>query len=179
MTFSDAKECTFQPAVGIRMPNKLKHNMRETHTWAPTFIDRKGKFENFLRKFGENFKKCPRVFKYGIYRRAATLARKGEYLQAYKLIALNFDLRGMKIEFNDPDRNKHHPTYNYDKLGIDDDEIKKIGYEDFKDESNRNFLIEVYQFIKTLEKHEFALEQTKKNLEKIMSQTDKPHRFTQ
>ena len=70
MTFSDAKECTFQPSVCTRMPNKLRKQMREIHNWAPTYIDKKAKFENFLSKFGDNFKRVPQVYKFGIYRRA-------------------------------------------------------------------------------------------------------------
>jgi hypothetical protein len=43
----------------------------------------------------------PKVFKYGIFRRATQIARRGELLSAYKLIAENFDLVRMRIEFGD------------------------------------------------------------------------------
>jgi hypothetical protein len=69
------------------MPKKLKQHMKETHNWAAHVVDKKATFENFLNKFGENFQKYPKIYKYGCYRRATFLAKKGEYLSAYKLIA--------------------------------------------------------------------------------------------
>jgi hypothetical protein len=129
------------------MPNKLKTQMR-VHNWAPSYIDRKAKFEHFLSKFGENFKKIPKVHKFGIFKRAVTISRKGDYVQAYKLIAEHFDLRAMKVEFLDPERNRSHTIFDYQRMGIEEEEQKKLPNEDFKNESNLNILREVYNFIK-------------------------------
>ncbi len=52
------------------MPNVLKKEMKRIHNWAAANVDRRGTFENFLAKFGDNFVKMPKVFKYGIFRRA-------------------------------------------------------------------------------------------------------------
>lgn len=106
MTFSDAKECTFTPMVCSRMPNKLKEHMKRTHNWATNVVDKKATFKHFLSQFGENFKRVPTVYKYGIYRRALTLHKKGDYFNSYKLIAEHFNINQMKVLFKDPDRFK-------------------------------------------------------------------------
>ena len=54
-------------------------------------------------------------------------------MSAYKLIAENFDLHVMKVEFQDPDRDGPHPVFNYKKLGLEEEDLKKIPMEDFKD----------------------------------------------
>ena len=106
MTFTDAKECTFQPSVCVRMPNKLKRRIKDIHNWAGSYVDHKGTFENFLKKFGDNFVRYPKVYRFGIYKKAVITAKKGDYLGAYKLLAKVFNIHEMKKEFNHPDYRK-------------------------------------------------------------------------
>lgn len=70
MTFSDAKECTFQPSVCTRMPNKLKNTLRDQYNWTGAYIDKKGSFEHFVEKFGKNFRLKPKIYRFGVYKQA-------------------------------------------------------------------------------------------------------------
>lgn len=107
--------------------------MRDLHTWAPNYVDRKGTIDNFLNKFGQNFRRFPRIYRYGIYKRAVVFAKKGDYLKAYKSIAENFNIKEIKIEFQDKDIHKPHTIFTDEKLDLDEELTSKIPVEDFKD----------------------------------------------
>lgn len=161
MTFSDAKECTFQPSVCTRMPNKLKQHMKDTHTWATGIVDRKTTMKDFILKFGDNFSRFPRIYRYGVYKRAVVWAKNGDYRRAYKAIAENFNIKELKQEFSGKlHDDTPHPIFAPDKLDLDEEKTNKIASEDFKDEGNKNFLQEIYQFIRKLENYETDLLKT-------------------
>lgn len=90
----------------MRMPKKLKRRIKDIHNWAGSYVDRKGTFENFLKKFGDNFVRYPKVYRFGIYKKSVITAKKGDFLAAYKMLAKVFNIRELKREFNHPDYRK-------------------------------------------------------------------------
>ena len=76
MTDDDAKNCTFQPAVGSRTYNCYKNYM-ETHCkdfleLPNDHFDKDKKFSKFIEKMGPNFKfRSPKLYKLGILKKVS------------------------------------------------------------------------------------------------------------
>ncbi|CAK56828.1 unnamed protein product (macronuclear) [Paramecium tetraurelia] len=181
MTFSDAKECTFQPAVCYRMPEKLKRVILQTHNWAQNNVGKSGSLKHFLSQFGDNFKKVPSIYRFGIFKRSQVLYRKGDYRKSYQLLALSFNIRDLKLIFRDPEvkmkQPKPHPIFNAQNMGLDEDELKKVPHEnlqlmepEYQNKPEYKFLLEVYLFIKQMESYEDSLYQSQNNLKKMLKQ---------
>ena len=105
MCYDDAKNCTFQPAVGSRTVNAYKNFMKtqcsEFLELPHDYFDKNKKFSKFIEKMGPNFKfRSPKLYKLGILKKVS-LAMKSEqnYEEAYKLLRRNFNVEQIKKHF--------------------------------------------------------------------------------
>jgi hypothetical protein len=67
------------------------------------------------------------------------------------MLAKVFNIKEIKKEFNHPDfrskKRPEHPLFNDQKIELDEEAESKLPSENFNDDANRNFLLEVYGFI--------------------------------
>lgn len=86
MRLDDAKECTFTPKVGTKMPKKHKELVMEQYqSWAATklSLDQAG-FNKWIKRMGKNLSsRFPTIYKYGKFKRALQKWRNGFYNDAY------------------------------------------------------------------------------------------------
>lgn len=103
MTLSDAKECTFAPNVGSKMPNKHKELMlQEYGAWANQFLSStKSSFDEWVNAIGTNLsKRFPSIYKYGRFKKALRYWKEEQYIKSYKEIAEAFNIDQIKKHFN-------------------------------------------------------------------------------
>lgn len=102
MRLEDARECTFAPKVGSKMPTKYKNVMQDTFpALASEMLKETSTFEKWVDRMGVNFRsRYPLIFKYGKYKRAYKFYREGKFIMAYKEIYSAFHVESIKRYFN-------------------------------------------------------------------------------
>ena len=99
MTYDEVQNCTFQPAVRSKMPDKLK--ISEIN---PTFLY--GKPETNLKKKVDDYKQSKeykRAKMIGFFNKAMKEFREGFAVGAYKTLNANFNLDQIRKFFNEHD----------------------------------------------------------------------------
>lgn len=150
MRLSDAKECTFTPNVGSKMPKQYKELMqREYGVWANQFLSvTKSSFNEWVNAMGDNFsKRFPTIYKYGKFKRALRYWKEDKFIKAYKEIAEAFNIDSIKRNF-DPTYDPHKfksSMFSKENLKLEDEGYKP--QENFNDAPNARFLEDVYILI--------------------------------
>lgn len=96
MTFEEAKECRFEPMVGLRAPLEVKSVLKSRQLEYGDMVQeilfsRKPSFEKWLERMGPDFKlRYPKVYRFGVYKRCITLMELRKYTEAATLLYENF-----------------------------------------------------------------------------------------
>jgi hypothetical protein len=74
MRLSDAEECTFMPAVCSHLPLR-KRDILESYkyNWFEEKVETLIPFEKWVKNMGENLKRFPKIYRYGVLKRCAYL----------------------------------------------------------------------------------------------------------
>lgn len=175
MRLSDAKECTFTPNVGSKMPKEYKELMlQEYAAWANQFLtSTKSSFDEWVNAMGDNLsKRFPTIYKYGKFKRALRFWKEEQYVKAYKEIAEAFHIDDIKKHFDPTFRPNsiHNRSTLYSKENLKVNEETYIPSENFNDAPNARFLEDVYILIMFLESHEKDLKKSVKEVEDMLNQ---------
>ncbi|KAL4443101.1 hypothetical protein ABPG74_002168 [Tetrahymena malaccensis] len=166
MKFEEAKECRFEPMVGLRAPLEVKSQLKDRQLEYGELIQeilfsRQPSFEKWLERMGPDFKnRYPKVYKFGIYKRCLSLVETGQYREAATLLYENFKVDQIRAEF-EPKQTKNSTQrlmFSIQSLAPDQEKMKKLKDEDFADLKNRRFLEDIYfNIIRVMDKHEEKL----------------------
>jgi len=179
MRLSDAKECTFTPNVGSKMPKQYKELMqREYGVWANQFLSvTKSSFDEWVNAMGDNFsKRFPTIYKYGKFKRALRYWKEDKFIKAYKEIAEAFNIDSIKRNF-DPTYDPHKfksSMFSKENLKLEDEGYKP--QENFNDAPNARFLEDVYILIMFLESQEKDLKKSIREVEGLLEQDQSKNR---
>ena len=98
MRYDDAKNCTFQPAVGSRVNDNYKNFMqtecKDFLELPEDYFNKDKKFSKFIEKMGPNFKfRSPKLYKLGILKKVSLFMKNEQnYEDAYKLLRRTFNV---------------------------------------------------------------------------------------
>ncbi|KRX08618.1 Cyclic nucleotide-binding protein [Pseudocohnilembus persalinus] len=155
LTYTEAKECTFTPNIGIPRQGRT--------------------FEEWVEKFGENFKKSqPRIFKLGVLKQCQLLIQQKDYLGAYSKLSENFNVEQIKEHYCQEEGKTYKmlgtdSQYNYGK-DSPAEQKRNMPNENFEDPNNKTILSDVYTMVTFLEKYEQQQQKKKNEIQKMLNQ---------
>lgn len=138
MSFSDVRECLFEPVIGSRVPKKEMDLATRLYPGVnQVFANEKADFDLWVGKLGKNFAaRDPLLYKTGIYKKARVLYQAGKYQLMLELLNDNFNIPSIKQHFSG------------DKT-IPQDSEKPA--ENFNDPHSRELMERVYELVNSVQ----------------------------
>jgi len=119
MSFSDVRECIFEPVIGSRVPKKEMDLATSLYPGVnQVFANEKADFDLWVGKLGKNFAaRDPLLYKTGLYKKARVLYQAGRYQLMLELLNDHFNIPSIRTHFSGdktipPDAEKPAENFN-------------------------------------------------------------------